>query len=152
MCKHRRWILHYYKSPKTLRKQVRIIHPNFGTLELWKVLIWLSEGIWPTPHRYSLLGLFFLLCRYRFEHARTVWLISDFYGIIIHLDRKPLVNYRFYLFQHIVCDKFCRCYFIPRILFHKYRHLQNIGTSTLLLQFLWFSLVTKLPNQCCLWT
>ena len=26
MCKHRRFILHYYKSPKTLKKQVRIIH------------------------------------------------------------------------------------------------------------------------------
>ena len=32
--KHRSLILHYYKNSKTLRKQVRIIHPSSDTLEL----------------------------------------------------------------------------------------------------------------------
>jgi len=31
---HRSLILYYYKNPKTVKKQVRIIHPNSGTLEL----------------------------------------------------------------------------------------------------------------------
>ena len=52
--------------------------PLSSTLELWEVLTWPSESIWPIPHRCSLLGLFFLLCRYCFEHVRTVWLTVDF--------------------------------------------------------------------------
>ena len=31
-----RSILHYYKNPKNLEIKVRIIYPNFGSLELWK--------------------------------------------------------------------------------------------------------------------
>ena len=34
------------------------------------------------PHQCSLLGILFLLCRYCFECARTVWLTGDFYSII----------------------------------------------------------------------
>ena len=66
------------KTPRPSQIKVRIIHPSFSTLELWKVLTWPSEGIWPTPHRCSLLGLLFLLCRYCFECVRTVWLTGDF--------------------------------------------------------------------------
>ena len=52
--------------------------PNSGTLELWEVLTWPSEGIWPTPHRYFLLGLLFLLCRYCFEHVKPCDLLLIF--------------------------------------------------------------------------
>ena len=44
----------YYKNPKPSINKVRIIHPNFGTLELWKSsLTQPSEGFWLVPHRYS---------------------------------------------------------------------------------------------------
>ena len=66
------------KTPKPVLTKVRIIHPSSDILELWEVLTWPSEGIQPAPHRCSLLGLFFLLCRYCFEHMRTVWLTVDF--------------------------------------------------------------------------
>ena len=42
--------------------KVCIIYPSSGTLELWEVLTWPSEGIWPAPHQCSLLGLLFLCC------------------------------------------------------------------------------------------
>ena len=99
--KHRRLILHYYKSLRTLKKQVCIIHPSSGTLELWKVLTWPSEGIWLAPHRCSLLGLLFLLCRYCFEHARTVWFTGDFYDIIKHyLSLNQINNTRYHRQQN----------------------------------------------------
>ena len=47
------WLYSTIKTPKTLRKQIRIIYP-------------------------SLLSFLFLLCRYRFERAKIVWLTSDF--------------------------------------------------------------------------
>ena len=50
------------KTPKPSQIKVRIIHPSSGTLGLWEVLTWLSEGIWPASHRCSLLGLLFLCC------------------------------------------------------------------------------------------
>ena len=40
------------------------------------------EGIRPAPHRCSSLGLLSLLCRYRYERAKIVWLTGDIYGII----------------------------------------------------------------------
>ena len=76
------WFYTTIKALKTLRKQVRIIHPNFGTLELLKVLTWPSESIWRTPHQCSLLSFLFLLCRYSFECVRIVYLTGDFCGII----------------------------------------------------------------------
>ena len=67
------------KAPRPSLTKVRIIYPSFGTLELWKVLTWLFEGIWPAPHQCSLWGLlFFVLCRYCFELVGTVWLTVDF--------------------------------------------------------------------------
>ena len=81
--KKRKLALHYYKNPKILRKKVRIIYPNSGTLELWQDLTWPSEGIWPIPRWCSLLGLFFLLCRYRYECVRTMWLTDDFLASLV---------------------------------------------------------------------
>ena len=55
----------FYTTIKTQRlseNKVHIIHPSFGTLELWEVLTWPSEGILQVPHRCSLLGLLFLCC------------------------------------------------------------------------------------------
>ena len=67
------------KAPIPLLTKVRIIHPNSGTLELWEVLTWHSEGIWPTLHWCSLLGiLFFMLHRCYFEHMRIERLTIDF--------------------------------------------------------------------------
>ena len=81
--------------------KVHIIPPNSGTLELWKVLTWPSEGIWPTPYQCSLLGLLFLLCRYCFERSKTVWLTSDFSAsscIIVNnlLNALPFFIYFFF--------------------------------------------------------
>ena len=73
---------YYYKNPKTLTTKVCIIYPSSSTLELWKVLTWLLNGIWPAPHKYYLLDLLFLLCRYSYECTMAVWLTSDFFGII----------------------------------------------------------------------
>ena len=50
------------KAPIPSLTKVCIIHPSSGTLELWEVLTWSSEGIWPTPHRCSLWGLLSLCC------------------------------------------------------------------------------------------
>ena len=65
--------------------------PFSSTLELWEVLTWPSKGIWPAPHRCSLLGLPFLLCRCYFECASIVWLTGDFFGIIKKYYKK--INY-----------------------------------------------------------
>ena len=56
------FIPYYYKSPNTLTNQHIHNLPLFSTLELWEVLTWPSEGIWPAPRRCSLLGPFFLCC------------------------------------------------------------------------------------------
>ena len=93
--------LYYYINPKISQIKVRIIYLSFGTLELWKVLTWHSEGIWPAPHRCSLLGLLFLLCRYCFKRARTVWFTGDFYGIIRHyLSLNQINNTRYHRQQN----------------------------------------------------
>ena len=52
---------YYYKSPNTLTNQGTHNLPLSSTLELWEVLTWPSKGIWPTPHRCSLLGPFFFV-------------------------------------------------------------------------------------------
>ena len=66
------------KSSNTLTNQSTHNWPRSSTLELWEVLTWPSEGIWPAPHRCSLRGLLLLLCRCCFGCARTVWLASIF--------------------------------------------------------------------------
>ena len=53
------WFYTTIKTQKPSTYKVRIIHPSSGTLELWEVLTWPSEGIWPAPHRCSLLGFIF---------------------------------------------------------------------------------------------
>ena len=70
--------LYYYKSLNTLTDQGTHNLSRSGTLELWKVLTWPSEGTWPTPHWCFLLGLLLLLCRCCFERIRTVWLTVNF--------------------------------------------------------------------------
>ena len=36
LAKKRKLVLHYYKNPKLLENNVRIIYSSFDTLELWK--------------------------------------------------------------------------------------------------------------------
>ena len=73
------------KAPILSITKICIIHTSFGTLELWEVLTWHSEGIWSAPYRCSLLGLLFLLCRYCFEHVRPCDLCWFFHISSNHL-------------------------------------------------------------------
>ena len=61
--------------------------PNSGTLELWEVLTWLSEGIWPTPHRCSLLGLLFLCC---VDIVSRTWGPCDLLVILFSASSFPI--------------------------------------------------------------
>ena len=76
------------KTLKPSQTKVRIIHPRSGTLELWEVITWPSEDIWPAPHRCFLWGLLFLCC------AGVVWVYEDrvtycwFFGIIKEIEEK----------------------------------------------------------------
>ena len=73
----------FYTTIKTQRPSENkgcIIQPNFGTLELWEVLTWLSEGFWPAPHRCSLLGLLFCIVQVLFQARKdhvTYWWFFD---------------------------------------------------------------------------
>ena len=54
--------LYYYKNSNILTNQGTHNLPLSSTLELWEVLTWPSEGIWPAPHWCLMLGLLFLCC------------------------------------------------------------------------------------------
>ena len=84
--------LYHYKNPKTLTNQGTHNSPQH-TLELWKVLIWLSDDIWLAPNRCSLLSLLFLLCDYCFERENVVWLTGDF-------STSSIKNVEFWLIQN----------------------------------------------------
>ena len=76
--------LYYYKSSNTLTSQDTHNLPLSSTLELWEVLTWPSESIWPAPHQCSLQGLLlFVLRRCYFECASIVWLIGDVSHLVL---------------------------------------------------------------------